>query len=73
VGVRGEVNALYYLDLPGNSFNNLFDAEKYPLMPDTTERLAELAGPIISRDNYGTKLSGFLKVPVSGNYEFNIT
>jgi len=73
VGERGEVKALYYLDLEGNSLSTLLDADKYPLMPDTTETLDGLYGPFRSRDNYGTKVSGFLKVPVSGNYEFNIT
>ncbi len=73
VGERGEINALYYLDLAGNSLSALLDADKYPLMPDTTEQLNGLYGPFRSRDNYGTKVSGFLKVPISGDYEFNIT
>jgi len=73
VGERGDISALYYLDLPGNSLSVLLDADKYPLMPDTIEKLDVLAGPHINRDSFGTKVSGFLKVPISGDYQFNIT
>ena len=73
VGKQGEIKAFYYLDLPGNSLSSLFNADKYPLMPDTVEILEVLSGPLIRRDTYGTRISGLLKVPVTGDYQFNVT
>ena len=75
VGPQGEIKALYYLEIPGNSMSSFLAAEKYPLMPDTAEILERLQGPLEgdSRDTFGTKIAGYLKVPVTGAYQFNVT
>ncbi len=76
VGSQGAIKALYYLDLDiSSSMSNFLAAEKYPLMPDTAEILDLLQGPITEtdRDYFGTKIAGFLKVPVTGAYQFNVT
>ena len=73
VGQRRQINAFYYLEIEGGSLNDLRNADKYPLAPDTVEQLQKTEGPLINRDNYGTRISGLLKVPVTGSYQFAIT
>ncbi|MEM1121205.1 MAG: PA14 domain-containing protein [Bacteroidota bacterium] len=73
VGERGAITALYYLGIPGNKIEDLYNADKYPLAPDTAEVLDLLKGPLVNRDTFGTRISGLIKVPVSGNYQFAVT
>lgn len=75
IGQQGEIKALYYLEISGNSMSSFLEADKYPLMPDTAEILERFQGPLAGdyRDTFGTKIAGFLKVPVTGEYQFNVT
>ena len=73
VGDRGSVNALHYDTIAGTQIANLTDHEKYPSKPDRGTVWTALSGPTTLADNYGTRVQGFLSVPVSGNYTFNIT
>ena len=79
IGEKGLTEAYYYDNIVGNYVaNDLINAPKFPLSPDRKEKLLGAYGPlpatpIYSADNYGTLVQGYLTVPVSGNYEFNIT
>jgi hypothetical protein len=79
VGERGLIEAYYYDNIIGTYVeNDLIDAPKFPLSPDRREKLKGAYGPLpaaplYSTDNYGTLVQGFLTVPVTGNYEFNLT
>ena len=79
VGERGLVEAYYYDNIKGSYVeNDLLNASRFPLSPDRKEKLNGAYGPIpttpiYATDNYGAFVQGFLTVPVSGNYEFNIT
>ena len=73
VGKRGTVNAFHYDTIIGNQITDLTNHEKYPSKPDRGTVWAALNGPTTLTDNYGTRVQGFLSVPVSGNYTFNIT
>lgn len=76
VGEKGLVEAYYYDNITGNYVeNDLINAPKFPLSPDRREKLKGAYGPLVSyaKDNYGTLVQGYLTVPVSGNYEFNLT
>ena len=76
IGGRGIVEAYYYDNVDGSYVeNDLLNAPKYPLLPDRKERLDGAYGPLdrYTRDKYGSLVQGYLTVPVSGNYEFNIT
>ena len=79
VGEKGLVEAYYYDDIVGTYVeNDLTNSPKFPLLPDRKEKLKGAYGPLPTspmyiNDNYGTLVQGFLTVPVSGNYEFNIT
>ncbi|CAH0995620.1 hypothetical protein EMA8858_01744 [Emticicia aquatica] len=77
VGEKGIIDAYYYDNIPGNYVeNDLINAPKFPLTPDRREKLKGAYGPLsttYAQENYGTLVQGFLTVPVSGNYELNIT
>lgn len=79
VGQKGLVQAYYYDNIPGTYVeNDLINAPKFPLSPDKMEKLKGAYGPIPTNpiygtDNYGTLIQGYITVPVSGTYEFNIT
>lgn len=76
VGERGVVEAYYYDDINGNYVeNDLINSPNFPLLPDRKEKLQGAYGPLnqSATDKYGTLVQGYLTVPVSGNYEFNIT
>lgn len=76
VGQKGVLEAYYYENIPGSYVeNDLILAPKFPLVPDKMEKLKGVFGPLkqSTNDNYGTLVQGFLTVPVSGNYEFNLT
>lgn len=76
VGERGVVDAYYYDNITGGYVeNDLINASKFPLLPDRRERLNGAYGPLVPsiRDSYGSLVQGYLTVPVSGIYDFNIT
>ena len=76
VGERMMVQAYYYDSIPGSYVeDNLLDDPDFPLLPDRTEYLEGAYGPLDPNElnEYGTLVQGFLTVPVTGYYEFNIT
>ena len=76
VGPKGVTEAYYYDNIPGTYVEpDLTTSPKFPLVPDRRENLLGAYGPLIpdSKDNYGTLVQGFLTVPITGIYEFNIT
>ncbi len=76
VGQKGLTEAYYYDNITGNYVEpDLINAPKFPLIPDRKENLNGAYGPLTTdaKDSYGTLIQGYLTVPLSGNYEFNIT
>lgn len=76
IGEQGLIKAYYYDDIPGSYVeNDLTGSPKFPLLPDRMEKLKGALGPLqmSTRDYYGSLVQGYLTVPVSGNYEFNLT
>ena len=76
VGTRGKSEAYYYDNITGSYVeNDLLNSPKFPLVPDRKESLKGLFGPLSqsTKDLYGTLVQGYLTVPVSGIYEFNLT
>lgn len=77
VGERGVVEAYYFDNITGSYVEpDLVNAPKFPLLPDRKERLKGISGPDFAsyaKDNYGSLVQGYLTVPVSGMYEFNLT
>ncbi len=76
IGERGKVEAYYFDNLPGNYVeNDLINSPKFPLLPDRKELLKGAYGPLspYTKEQYGTLVQGYLTVPVTGQYSFNIT
>ena len=77
VGARGVVEAYYYDNITGSYVEpDLINAPKFPLLPDRREKLKGVSGPNFAsyaKDSYGSMVQGYLTVPLSGMYEFNLT
>ncbi|AWV99274.1 PA14 domain-containing protein [Arcticibacterium luteifluviistationis] len=76
VGERGKVEAYFYDDIDGTYVeNDLTNAPNFPLVPDRREYLDGAFGPhdFYDRNDFGSLVQGYLTVPVTGQYEFNIT
>lgn len=71
VGDKGKLQALYYDGIEGSYIIDLLNASSYPLQPSRAGILDQLRLPSQSNyDNFGSTVKAFLKVPVSGTYEF---
>ena len=73
IGAQGSVKALYFDGITGNGIANLTGAAAYPLMPSRAEVLTTIVKPSGSFDNFGSRVRGYLRVPETGYYTFNIT
>lgn len=76
IGERGSIKALYYDGVGGNDVDDLTADPSYPLMPTRAEILPSIKGPLVGtndHDDFGTRITGYLRAPESGYYVFNIT
>ncbi|SOE21392.1 F5/8 type C domain-containing protein [Spirosomataceae bacterium TFI 002] len=78
IGERGKAEAYYFDNIPGSYVeNDLLNAPKFPLLPDRKEVLKGAYGPLersySNINEYGSLVQGYLTVPVTGTYEFNLT
>ncbi len=74
VGERSRVEAYYYDGIPGGDLSDLYEDPNFPAMPDRYELLDMLGiGYRIQADSFGTLVQGYLTVPVTGMYKFNLT
>lgn len=74
VGDHAEITSYTYKNIPGGSLNDLYSDQNFPGMPSYSREHAYLGMPRESeRDSFGTLIQGFLTVPVTGNYKFNVT
>ncbi|MGR3811823.1 PA14 domain-containing protein [Jiulongibacter sp. NS-SX5] len=76
IGEREKVDAYYFDNIDGSYVEyDLLNAPNFPLVPDRQETLEGAYGPLETyvNDNYGTLVQGYLTVPVTGVYNFNIT
>ncbi len=68
-GLRREV----YLDVPGYQLPELTSHAKFPNLPDIRDAVLAFETPFEIGDNYGQRLSGYLRPPVTGEYTFYIS
>ncbi|MEL6123677.1 MAG: discoidin domain-containing protein, partial [Bacteroidota bacterium] len=75
IGERMKVDAYYYDSIGGSRISDLENSPIFPLMPTRKEQLKGAQGPLqfSSRDQYGSYVQGYLTVPTTGQYDFNIT
>jgi len=74
IGKHREVTAYTYENIPGGSLDDLYNHQLFPGMPSHSRELSYLGIPHeFERDSIGTLIQGYLSVPVTGSYKFNIT
>jgi len=74
IGERGSVRTLYWDNIAGNYVSDLLSSPNYPLMPDRVEFYDRLENPnLVNLSEYGTRIRGYLYIPESGQYIFNVT
>ncbi|MBK8698600.1 MAG: hypothetical protein IPN29_03305 [Saprospiraceae bacterium] len=73
IGERGKLENFRYDNIPGSELNDLYVHPSFPAMPSFTEVLPLFGKGITTITNNGRLTQAFLKVPVSGNYKFNVT
>lgn len=59
-----------WLGIKGRSVDSLFEDLRYPTYPDSVDQLPSFEGPIDWSDRFGSRIRGFLRVPVEGDYTF---
>ena len=74
VGTAGQVQWSYWLNL-GNNLDTatVYSLEMYPDFPDGVKTLPKLSTPINYADRFAGLIRGFIKVPTTSTYIFNIT
>ncbi len=75
VGERGLIQAYFYNDITTGTLDELYVDPDYPTMPDDLfiNPLGLQADWDQERENYGVLIQGYLTVPISGDYQFNLT
>lgn len=74
VGERTKVDRYRYDNIPGSSLNDLYLSPNFPAIPNFSASLPILGTRSTSvENNVGNLVQGYLTVPVSGLYKFNIT
>jgi hypothetical protein len=68
--VQGKVLREWWLLINGTAIGNLTADPRYPGNPSGSELLSSFEGPVNWADNYGSRLSGWLVPPKSGDYTF---
>ena len=73
VGEPGKVKWQCWRGLFADQFSELTALEYFPKKPDITLNLYNLSAPVNYDNNFGARIAGFIKVPVSDSITFNIT
>jgi hypothetical protein len=73
VGEPGKVKWQSWRGLFADQFSELTALEYFPEKPDITLNLYSLSAPVNYDNNFGARIAGFIKVPVSDSITFNIT
>jgi hypothetical protein len=62
-----------YDGVEGTTVNDLLSCECFPAAPTTKKPISTIETKVGLDDNYGTRIRGFIKPPVTGNYTFWIS
>ncbi len=74
VGTAGQVKWSYWTGLTSSPDSSDLQAlENFPSRPDGFQMLGSLKTPVNYADYFGSIIRGYIKVPVTDNYIFNIT
>ncbi len=75
VGARSDLQAYFYDDVSGGDINTLLTDPKFPSMPDRmiVNKQGLRAKWSDSYSDYGVFIQGYMTVPETGLYDFNVT
>lgn len=74
VGEQGKIRWFYWNDIPGPDISNLWSHPYFPQAPDgMLYRNKEIKTPFAFNDYFASMMRGFITVPETGDYTFNIT
>lgn len=74
VGERNHIKRYHYENIAGSTINDLYLDPNFPALPTTSSTLPLFGVPSTSQiNNMGNMVQGYISVPVSGNYKFNVT
>lgn len=74
IGSRTEIIAYRYDSIAGSQLEDLYEAQIFPAMPTDGKVLNFLGTPdIYDLNNIGSLVQGYLTVPETGNYRFNVS
>jgi len=66
----GKILRQWWMGIGGTSVGDLKNNPRYPGSPDGWEYITTFEGPVDWANSYGSRLSGWLFVPASGDYVF---
>lgn len=74
IGERSEIMAYRYDSIAGSELGDLYESQIYPSMPHDGKILSFLGTPDINDlNNIGNLVQGYITVPETGNYKFNVS
>ncbi len=73
VGSKGDIKAQYFANIPGTTVADLYGSPSYPNSPTHFSKVENLNGGNMNLTSFGTRVQCMLYVPVTGDYQFNIT
>lgn len=74
IGVRNQIERYRYDNITGSTLNDLYNAPNYPAMPSTSMQLPIMGMKSETQiNNMGNLIQGYISVPVTGIYRFNVT
>jgi hypothetical protein len=69
-GVNGVLTRSAWIGIAGESLSALKSNGNYPNNPTLTSTVSSFAGPSNAGDNYGSRISGYIRPQTSGSYTF---
>lgn len=73
IGDRSKVVRYQYDGISGGGLDDLYEAANFPAIPTFSEVLPTIGHARKDIDNIGTMVQGYITVPVTGGYKFNVT
>ncbi len=70
---QGNILRETWTGIGGTAVSNLTSDPSYPDNPDSSELLSSFEGPTNVANDYGSRISGYIHAPVTGNYTFWIS
>ncbi|MEM7384661.1 MAG: putative Ig domain-containing protein, partial [Verrucomicrobiota bacterium] len=70
---NGSLFREWWTGLPGTKITDLTSSPRYPDTPTDSEDITSFPVALDWADNYGSRLRGYLRIPVTGSYRFRLS